>query len=85
MKYSNDDLMKKLERLESFLKTINKYADYDELMTIRDIVDYTNLSDGTVRIAVKNQELVPLRSKGKMLFRKESVDNWLSTDSDRDE
>ena len=74
MIYTTDDVMKKLEIIESFIKSVRPN---DELMTIRDIVRYTSFSDATIRRYIRRGTLKPFKEDGKKLFRKTDVDNWL--------
>ena len=74
MIYTTDDLMNKLKRIESFIRTIKPN---DELMTIRDVIRYGKCSDATIRRHIRRGTLKPFKEEGKKLFRKVDVDNWL--------
>ncbi len=74
MIYTTDDLMKKLEIIESFIKSVRPN---DELMTIRDVIRYSKFSDATIRRHIMRNTLKPFKKDGKKLFRRIDVDNWL--------
>ena len=74
MIYTTDDLMTKLKRIESFIRTIKPN---DELMTIRDVIRYGKCSDATIRRHIRRGTLKPFKKDGKKLFRRIDVDKWL--------
>ena len=74
MIYTTDDLMNKLKRIESFIRTIKPN---DELMTIRDVIRYGKCSDATIRRHIRRGTLKPFKKEGKKLFRRSDVDRWL--------
>jgi excisionase family DNA binding protein len=74
MIYTIDDIMRKLDSIESNIQT-NKSN--NELMTIRDIVRYTSFSDATIRRYIRRGKLKPFKEDGKKLFRRTDVDKWL--------
>ena len=47
------------------------------LMLIYDVCEYSRLSKSTVRRAVDSEELKHGKRKGRLIFRKQDVDNWL--------
>ncbi len=47
------------------------------MMLINDVCEYSRLSKSTVRRAVDSGELKHGKRKGKLIFRKQDVDNWL--------
>ena len=47
------------------------------MMVIDDVCEYSRLSKSTVRRAVDSEELKHGKRKGKLIFRKQDVDNWL--------
>ena len=75
MIYTTDDVMKKLEIIESFIKSVRPN---DELMTIRDVIRYSKLSDATIRRHIRRSSLKPFKENGKKLFRRTDVDRWLN-------
>ena len=65
------------------LKKINKIQDHllknnqDTWMSIKDAVQYTKLSDSTIRRAIKKGCLKVSKKTGKNLFKKSWIDKWL--------
>ncbi len=47
------------------------------MMVIDDVCEYSRLSKSTVRRAVDSGKLKHGKRKGKLIFRKQDVDNWL--------
>ena len=47
-------------------------------MDIGDTVDYTSLSESTIRRAVRKGELKVSKATGKLLFKIDWIDKWLS-------
>lgn len=47
-------------------------------MSIREVVNYSGLSESTVRIASRSCVLKTSRATGKLLFKVSSVDRWLN-------
>ena len=47
-------------------------------LCIRDVVNYTGLSENTIRRSVKRGVLKSSRVTGKLLFKVSSVDQWLN-------
>ena len=74
MLYTIDDIMRKLDSIESNIQT-NKSN--NELMTIIDVSRYSKLSDATIRRSIMRGTLKPFKEDGKKLFRRTDVDNWL--------
>ena len=74
MLYTINDVMRKLDLIESNIQT-NKSN--NELMTIRDVIRYSKLSDATIRRSIMRGTLKPFKEDGKKLFRKTDVNNWL--------
>ena len=74
MIYTIDDIMRKLDSIESNIQT-NKSN--NELMTIIDVSRYSKLSDATIRRSIMRGTLKPFKEDGKKLFRRTDVDNWL--------
>ena len=64
------------------LKKINKIQDHllknnqDEWMCIKDVVQYTKLSESTIRRAIEKGLRVS-RQTGKILCRRSWIDQWL--------
>ena len=65
------------------LKKINKIQDHllqnnqDTWMSIKDAVQYTKLSDSTIRRAIKKGCLKVSKKTGKNLFKQSWIDKWL--------
>jgi len=49
----------------------------DKWLNIQDVCDYVNLSESTVRRAIRKGSLKASHSTGKLLFKVSSVDRWL--------
>ena len=65
MLYTIDDLMRKLDSIESNIQA-NKSD--SELMTIRDVIRYSKYSDSTIRRHIRRNTLKPFKKDGKKLF-----------------
>ena len=46
-------------------------------MNIREVCDYTSVSESTIRRAVKKSVLKASNQTGRLLFKRINVDNWL--------
>ena len=55
----------------------------DRFMSVRDIVDYTGLSDRTVRELVKKMGFVKSSRNGKILVRRSEVDRYFDEQRSR--
>ena len=64
------------ERLDRIEESISK-KHLSNLMTTKDIEDYTSLSESTIRMHIKRGTLKPFKDEGKKLFRRSDVDRWL--------
>lgn len=74
------DLTTIINKLIIIEKIVKKdYNINDNLMTIKQIAEYSTLSEMSIRRAVNNQDLTPFKKDGKMLFRISEVDKWLSS------
>ena len=78
MTHISEVLFPIIERLNRIESLITK-SDNQNLMTIKDVVSYSRLSEPTIRRAVMRSTLKPFKDDGKKLFRKVDVDNWLRT------
>jgi hypothetical protein len=76
MIHINEVLIPIIERLERIESLIRK-TDNPNLMTIKDLVQYSRLSEPTIRRSIMRGALKPFKEDGKKLFRKTDVDNWL--------
>ena len=47
-------------------------------MTIREVTDYTSVSESTIRRAIRKGVLKASHSTGKLLFKVSDVDRWLN-------
>ena len=47
------------------------------MMLINDVCEYSRLSKSTIRRSVISETLKCGKRKGKLVFRKQDVDNWL--------
>mgnify|MGYP003139442266 CR=1 FL=1 len=74
------DLTTIINKLIIIEKIVKKdYNINDNLMTVKQIAEYSTLSEMSIRRAVSNQDLKPFKKDGKMLFRISEVDKWLSS------
>ena len=48
------------------------------LLTIKDIIRFSQLSDSTIRRAINKGFLKPFKIEGKKLFKYEAVASWLN-------
>ncbi len=76
MIHINEVLIPIIERLERIESLIRK-TDNPNLMTIKDLVQYSRLSEPTIRRSIMRGTLKPFKEDGKKLFRRTDVDNWL--------
>ena len=76
MIHINKLLIPIFERLEKIESLIRK-TDNPNLMTIKDLVKYSRLSEPTIRRSIMRGTLKPFKEDGKKLFRRTDVDNWL--------
>ena len=49
----------------------------DKWLTIKEVTQYSNLSESTIRRAVKRGTLKSSNQTGRLLFKSTDVDNWL--------
>ena len=59
------------------MKEIIKGNVSDKWMNMKDVCNYVNLSESTVRRAIRKGSLKASHSTGKLLFKVSSVDRWL--------
>ena len=76
MTHISEVLFPIIERLNRIESLITK-SDNPNLMTIKDVVSYSRLSEPTIRRAVMRSTLKPFKDDGKKLFCRVDVDNWL--------
>ena len=69
-------IIERLERLESLIK--RNLTKTDKLMTIKKVAEYSSMSEMSVYRAVQDGTLKVFKDKGKKLFKKADVDNWLN-------
>ena len=69
----NRIILKKINKIQDHLLTNNQ----DTWMSIKDAVQYTKLSDSTIRRAIKKGCLKVSRKTGKNLFKQSWIDQWL--------
>jgi len=74
----NDILIPLIERLDKIESLIKKTTtSKSKLMTIKDVAEYSSLHQMSVYRAVQRGSLKVFKDKGKKLFKKTDVDNWL--------
>lgn len=76
MTHINEILIPIIDRLEKIECLLNQSSS-PNLMTIKDLVQYSRLSEATIRRHIMRGSLKPFKDDGKKLFRKVDVDNWL--------
>ena len=69
-------LIERLDRLESLIKKTT--AKESKLMSVKDVAEYSSLSELTIRRSVQKGTLKPFKYTGKKLFKKDDVDRWLN-------
>jgi len=60
------------------LRTIVQTKSGNRWMDINEVVHYTSLSESTIRRAVRTGELKVSKATGKLLFKIDWIDKWLS-------
>ena len=65
------------EILDEILDTIKKDKP-DEWLTIRQVVNYTKLSEPTIRRYIRSGSIKVSKETGRLLFKKSYVDKWLN-------
>ena len=69
-------IIERLRKIESLIS--EKESVYKaKLMSMKDIVKYTGLSEPTIRRGIQREKLKPFKKAGKKLFRRKDVDSWL--------
>ena len=76
MTHINEILIPIIDKLEKIESLIN-LSSSPNLMTIKDLVQYSRLSEATIRRHIMRGSLKPFKKDGKKLFRKVNVDRWL--------
>ena len=69
-------IIERLDKIESLIKKTNTTD--DKLMTIKMVAEYSSMSEMSVYRAVQDGTLKVFKDKGKKLFKKADVDNWLN-------
>ena len=69
----NRMILKKINKIQDHLLTNNQ----DTWMSIKDAVQYTKLSDSTIRRAIKKGCLKVSKMTGKNLLKQSWIDKWL--------
>ena len=69
-------LIERLDKIESLIKKTT--TDKSKLMTLKDVADYSTMSQVSVRRAIQKGILKPFKDTGKKLFKKDDVDRWLN-------
>ena len=66
-------IMEMLEELKSLLIVQH----HNKWMNIKEVCNYTSVSESTIRRAVKRGTLKASSQTGRLLFKRTAVDNWL--------
>ena len=69
-------LIERLDKIESLIKKTT--TSKSKLMTIRDVSEYSSMSQVSVRRAIQKGVLKPFKDTGKKLFKKDNIDRWLN-------
>tara|TARA_Y100000590_G_C15325672_1_gene865681 strand:+ start:227 stop:529 length:303 start_codon:yes stop_codon:yes gene_type:complete len=75
----SSEILKKIVELEEKLYKWVKIPKRENWMDIVETIQYTTLSDSSIRRAVRKGELKASRKTGKLLFQKEAIDKWLKS------
>ena len=67
-------IIERLDKIETLLKNRTK----DKWLNLMQACDYTSLSTSTLRRAVASGRLKVSKEAGKLIFRKQWLDKWLS-------
>ena len=67
----------KLSEIKSILKSIIIDINPDNWMTLKDVCEYTQLSEPTIRRYTRKGTLKVSRKTGKLLFKMADIDRWL--------
>ena len=74
----NRIILKKINKIQDHLLTNNQ----DTWMSIKDAVQYTKLSDSTIRRAIKKGCLKVSKRTGKNLFQRSWINQWLGDNNE---
>ena len=66
-------IIEQLDEIKSILKKVND----NNWLKIAEVIQYSSVSDSTIRRAVKKGVLKASQSTGRLLFKKSNVDKWL--------
>ena len=66
-------ILETLEELKSLIKTNH----HNKWMNIREVCEYTSVSESTIRRAIKTGVLKVSNQTGKLLFKRINVDKWI--------
>ena len=58
-------------------REINSLISTDRWLSIKQIIEYSGLSDSTIRRAIRKGVLKAGNRGGKLLFKKENIDSWI--------
>ena len=65
-----------IEKLDEIKQILNNQIP-DKWLTMKELKEYTGLSESTIRRAIQNGVLKCSRSRGKLLFKRIAIDKWL--------
>ena len=69
-------IIERLDKLENII--VRHYTKPSKLMTMKNVAEYSSMSEVSVRRAIQKGTLKPFKETGKKLFKKEDVDRWLN-------
>lgn len=68
-------ILKELREIKEVI--VKNQIKYEKYMDIRQAVEYTSLSQSTIRRAINMGALKCSQKTGKLLFKRSSIDRWL--------
>ena len=69
-------ILKRLDDLEFLIKQQKNQT--NKLMSLKNVVEYSHLSESTIRRAIKRGKLKPFKDQGKRIFQLKDVNRWLN-------
>jgi|TARA_Y100000310_G_C20148177_1_gene563437 excisionase family DNA binding protein len=69
-------VLKKLDEMERLLSE----KSYRKWLTLKQVCDYTGLSESTIRRMARDGRLIPNRKTGRLLFKIQDVENFFSSE-----
>ena len=76
----SSEILKRIVELEEKLYEWVKIPKRENWMGIKEATEYANVSDSTIRRAVRKGELKTSKKTGKLLFKEAWINKWLGCD-----